>query len=661
MRRRSRKIGRLATLTIAAFWAVGWTSAARRIAHADDTAPAARERILLIDSDVHVLPDRTLRVQETIRIRSSGQIFKHGIEREFPQIYAGPYGSRVDVGFHVEEVLLDGDPEQFTLRHRGSDAILRAGRRDVPLDLGEHTYRITYVTDRQLGFFADHDELYWNVTGNRSRLTVEQATATITLPPAAQGQVRAATGYIGVAGSRERAKLASIQPTGGTFVAGRPLRPGEGMTVVLEWPKGIVPTPTQAMRIGWWLHDNRDAEIAVLGIVLLAILVSATRARLRAGSEMTAGGNSATGAGTYEGLAAAISPCLLRYVVRRGFDDRSLPIAILDMAERGCVTVRQTGAHYRVDRTEKPLDTLPPEEMSAAGALFGEKPQVELAPVDRKRLSAASEALKFDLDRLAARYVGDGRGLAVLGMLLSFVIVGVALGVGSGDPHVGIIVGLFFSGLGMAFFAIAGWLARTLTGRALKRTNASTVAIALVFAAGFAAADVAIARSLSGELSQLSVALCAGVLFMGYRAVRLWRLRTATGEALYQDARRARQSAPAATSEGATGTGILPYVMALDAVAVWAEGLEGLGQTPGAGVDRRDHRLYQDPNWLWGTSPMQLSSFTDDFSSMTAQAAGPAPGSSSGSSGGSSSSSSGSSDSGGSSGGGGGGGGVGGW
>ena len=73
-----------------------------------------------------------------------------------------------------------------------------------------------------------------------------------------------------------------------------------------------------------------------------------------------------------------------------------------------------------------------------------------------------------------------------------------------------IIVGLFFSGFGMAFFAIAGWLARTLTGRALKRTNASSVAIALVFAAGFAAADVAIARALSDELSPLSVAPVRG-------------------------------------------------------------------------------------------------------------------------------------------------------
>ena len=121
-----------------------------------------------------------------------------------------------------------------------------------------------------------------------------------------------------------------------------------------------------------------------------------------------------------------------------------------------------------------------------------------------------------------------------------------------------------------------------------------------------------------------------------------------------------RRSTPAAPSAEATGPTVVPYVMALDAVAIWEQGLDDLTRTPGAGVEPRDHSVYQkDPNWLWRASPTQLSSFTDDFSSMTAQAAGPAPGSSSGSSSGGSSSRS-SSDSG-STGGGGGGGGGGGW
>ena len=117
-----------------------------------------------MDSEIHVLPDGNLRVLETIRIRSAGQKFKHGLQREFPRTYVGPFGSRAEVTLNVEEVLRDGSPEPFTLARKGNDAVLRAGESDVLLAPGEYTYRITYVTDRQLGFFGDHDELYWNAS-----------------------------------------------------------------------------------------------------------------------------------------------------------------------------------------------------------------------------------------------------------------------------------------------------------------------------------------------------------------------------------------------------------------------------------------------------------------------------------------------------------------
>ena len=121
--------GRLATVTMARALRdrAGFRGAPGRARRRHRARPQANGSSL-IDSDVHVLADGSLRVQETIRIRSAGQMFKHGLEREFPQTYAGPLGSRAEVGFRIEEVLLDGAPEQFTLRRWGSDAVLRAGR-----------------------------------------------------------------------------------------------------------------------------------------------------------------------------------------------------------------------------------------------------------------------------------------------------------------------------------------------------------------------------------------------------------------------------------------------------------------------------------------------------------------------------------------------------
>jgi uncharacterized membrane protein YgcG len=161
------------------------------------------------------------------------------------------------------------------------------------------------------------------------------------------------------------------------------------------------------------------------------------------------------------------------------------------------------------------------------------------------------------------------------------------------------------------------------------------------------------------------------VLFLGHRALRLWRLRTRAGEQLFREAGRMRRSLTGSERPGPddpTGEALgrlFPYALAIDAVEAWESrmtrhDLDAGAPSPGFRWLRRD------PSWdrdRYLARP--FSSITDELTSMITTTAAPPPGSSSGgssssSSSGSSSSSS-SSDSGGSSGGGGGGGGGGGW
>ena len=46
-------------------------------------------------------------------------------------------------------------------------------------------YAIRSYYDRQLGFFDDFDELYWNVTGNGWEFVIEKVEALVVLPPGA--------------------------------------------------------------------------------------------------------------------------------------------------------------------------------------------------------------------------------------------------------------------------------------------------------------------------------------------------------------------------------------------------------------------------------------------------------------------------------------------
>jgi hypothetical protein len=88
----------------------------------------------------------------------------------------------VRVFFGVQCVLKDGEAEPWRTEDRGNGVRVYMGSGDVTLLPGEYTYSLTYRTDRQLGFFERHDELYWNATGNAWEFPIKAASATVALP-----------------------------------------------------------------------------------------------------------------------------------------------------------------------------------------------------------------------------------------------------------------------------------------------------------------------------------------------------------------------------------------------------------------------------------------------------------------------------------------------
>ena len=45
----------------------------------------------------------------------------------------------------------------------------------------KHIYKINYIAIGALGSFSDHDELYWNVTGNYWTIPILESKATMVL------------------------------------------------------------------------------------------------------------------------------------------------------------------------------------------------------------------------------------------------------------------------------------------------------------------------------------------------------------------------------------------------------------------------------------------------------------------------------------------------
>ena len=142
---------------------------------------------------------------------------------------------------------LERDPSQQYRSWVGFD--VRIGDGEVYLPYGEHTYVIRYKTTRQLGFFDGHDELYWNAIGTGWAFPIESGSAEVRLPQPVPVAELAAEGYTGAQGTRGQGYVAETPEPGlARWRLTAPLAPGEGLTIVLSFPKGLVPEPTTAQK-----------------------------------------------------------------------------------------------------------------------------------------------------------------------------------------------------------------------------------------------------------------------------------------------------------------------------------------------------------------------------------------------------------------------------
>ncbi len=221
--------------------------------------PSARadERILSYHSDIHIQPDGNLIVEENIAVRAEGGQIKRGIYRDFPTRYKSKDGYRYSVAMNVVDVLRDGEPETYRIENQSNGKRIYIGRKDVFLEPGEYRYTIRFTTTRQIGFFKDHDELYWNVTGNGWAFPIDRASADVHLPARITGRVIEKGGYTGPQGSRDQ-NLTSVQTYESVvhFEITQPLAQSEGLTIFVTWPKGLIPEPSRSERTLYLLKDN---------------------------------------------------------------------------------------------------------------------------------------------------------------------------------------------------------------------------------------------------------------------------------------------------------------------------------------------------------------------------------------------------------------------
>ncbi|MET0813688.1 MAG: DUF2207 domain-containing protein, partial [Pseudoxanthomonas sp.] len=296
---------------------------------------AAQERILSYDSQVEVRADGGLDVTERIAVRAEGNSIRRGIYREFPTRYEDRYGNRVVVDLQVVDVLRDGKPEPWFTERKSNGVRINTGNDDflpVPADF---TYTLRYRTTRQMGFFADHDELYWNAIGTGWEFPIERGSVEVRLPSTVSADRIRVEAYTGAQGEKGQAYDAKVTGPGtARWLLTQPLAPHEGLTLVMSFPKGIVAQPSSTQRWLWLLKDNRGVLIALAALAALLVFCIGRWRRLgrdpRPGVIIT----------RYD-PPAGHSPAGLRFMQRMGYDTRCFSSDLLSLAVAGMVSIHR--------------------------------------------------------------------------------------------------------------------------------------------------------------------------------------------------------------------------------------------------------------------------------------------------------------------------------
>ncbi len=348
---------------------------------------ARHERILDFRSNIEVHRDGAVTVTEIIKVVSTGREIKRGIYRDFPTTYKDRLGNTVRVGFKVVDVLRDGRPEPYRLDARTNGIRIYIGQKDVLLKRGTYTYKITYRTTRQIGFFENSDEIYWNVTGNGWEFAIERASASVVLPEGAKALDYGA--YTGRQGARGGDFIAGQDARGHmTFITTRALKRREGLTIFVAWPKGFVAPPKPQDKARYFLGDNAGVLAAIAGIIVL--LVYYVFAWLRVGKD-PAGGTIIPLFSPPDGF----SPAAVRFVMQMEYDDKAFAAAVVNMAVKGYLTIEEgLGGDFTLRITGGDKSVLTLGERRTASKLFGRAAKIELKPANHTKISNALDALK---------------------------------------------------------------------------------------------------------------------------------------------------------------------------------------------------------------------------------------------------------------------------
>ena len=617
------------------------------------------ERIISFDSDITINEDASMIVIERIKVYAEGQKIQSGIYRDFPTKYKDEYGNKVIINFDVLEVSRDGNSEDYHTEDLTNGIRVYCGKSDYFLPTGEYTYSIKYKTDRQIGYFENFDELYWNVTGNGWDFIIEKVSVTVNLPSSVSSEDLKLYGYTGTSGSKGNDYTYEVVSSDRVvFKSNYMLNPTEGLTIVVQWPKGLVYEPDPSDRVGYFIQDNLQIVIGLVGIA--ALIFYYLTIWWRVGKDPDKG----LIIPLYE-PPANISPAAVRFLSEMGYDSKIFTSTIVSLAVKGYLKIEEDDSDYRLIKTSDSKKLLSADEQTVYDKLgfkkAGGREILELKQKNHSILQDAIKALKNSLKNgYEKNYFLTNRKFFFIGIVISVLILFISIIGGSGE-QIFILIWISFWSMGVAallFAVFNAWKGVLNKGRGKATALGGTIFITL-FSIPFIIGEIAGLYFLSEVSSPLMIIVIALMALTNIVFYNLLKAPTLLGRKIMDKIDGFKMYLGVAEKNNLHSVkepyktpelfeSFLPYALALGVENQWSEKFSEVLSS--AAIETTTYK----PGWysgaVWSTLGAAgfASSLSSSFSSSISSSS-TAPGSSSGGGGG------------GSSGGGGGGGGGGGW
>ncbi|HVT01690.1 MAG TPA: DUF2207 domain-containing protein, partial [Patescibacteria group bacterium] len=185
------------------------------------------------DSNINILKNGQVQVDEIIGV-DFGNLDKHGIFRYIPYVYEN--GDKTTyTNIDNLDVLQDSKKATTEITHDGHNLTLKIGDAGKTIS-GVHTYEIRYTVSGVILPYKDHDELYWNATGNNWETQILASKVRVNAP---DGSIINAKCYEGPTGSTNLCNT-NISSNYVTFSNKNTLYPSYGISIVVGLKKGVV-------------------------------------------------------------------------------------------------------------------------------------------------------------------------------------------------------------------------------------------------------------------------------------------------------------------------------------------------------------------------------------------------------------------------------------